>query len=296
MTAKARPILIIGMNRSGTKWVSNLLCNHPDVAGVQSEREKGILETNVFGSMQSKFDLTSPEDYVGFIELWSTTQFFQVTKADKEMFFELKPRPRSFYRLFEILMEDYAARRGAKFWLQKASPTKAFDLVEHFHDARCVVVRRGMMDTLRSTLQLHMNRGMKRKLGGSVYAYVVQDKILSRLTRDSRVIRLTHEDLRRDTPRQLQDLCGRLGLEYDPEMLRIPYKRNTSFKQGADREKIITPAQKVLIRVSSSLLRLVPLGLLRSALSFRALYREPRPTSLVLGTFRGIRDKYGIES
>ena len=88
------PIIVVGMNRSGTKWVSNILCNHEDVIGVQSERHFGILETNMFGTMQDKFDLSSPEDYVGFLEMWSKTEFFRRTDIDKQMFYELAPRPR----------------------------------------------------------------------------------------------------------------------------------------------------------------------------------------------------------
>lgn len=32
------PIILIGMNRSGTKWLSNMLSNHLHVISLQNER------------------------------------------------------------------------------------------------------------------------------------------------------------------------------------------------------------------------------------------------------------------
>ncbi len=46
------PIFIVGTNRSGTKWLSNILANHPDVAAVQTERTLGIVETYMFDSLR----------------------------------------------------------------------------------------------------------------------------------------------------------------------------------------------------------------------------------------------------
>lgn len=63
------PIFIVGTNRSGTKWLSNILAKHPDVAAVQTERTQGIVETNMFHSLRIKFpDLRRPDDFVGLID------------------------------------------------------------------------------------------------------------------------------------------------------------------------------------------------------------------------------------
>ncbi|MCK4320989.1 sulfotransferase [candidate division WOR-3 bacterium] len=39
----ASPIFVIGKNRSGTKWLSNVIANHKDVACIQHELFGGIL-------------------------------------------------------------------------------------------------------------------------------------------------------------------------------------------------------------------------------------------------------------
>ncbi|MBA7629902.1 hypothetical protein ES703_37409 [subsurface metagenome] len=47
----ASPIFVIGKNRSGTKWLSNVIANHKDIACIQHELFGGILEANVISRM-----------------------------------------------------------------------------------------------------------------------------------------------------------------------------------------------------------------------------------------------------
>jgi hypothetical protein len=100
-------IIVIGMNRSGTKWISNLISNHPDVVSLQYERGGGILETNMFTNFPHSFgDLRFPDNYVGLIELWSKTDFFQCAGMDKDFFYSIEKRPTNYFELFQILMNN----------------------------------------------------------------------------------------------------------------------------------------------------------------------------------------------
>ena len=66
---KPSPILVIGKNRSGTKWVSNLLANHSSIRAVQAPQHGGIIETNFFGMMQQVFgDIGRVENYIAAVE------------------------------------------------------------------------------------------------------------------------------------------------------------------------------------------------------------------------------------
>lgn len=73
----ASPIFVIGRNRSGTKWLSNIIASHHDVAAVQHEEHFGILEaTDVFLNMPILFgDLSIAENYMGFLDCFSQTDF-----------------------------------------------------------------------------------------------------------------------------------------------------------------------------------------------------------------------------
>jgi hypothetical protein len=50
------PLLVIGANRSGTQWLSNILCNHSDVMSVHFAEHCGIIETNSYPQIECKFN------------------------------------------------------------------------------------------------------------------------------------------------------------------------------------------------------------------------------------------------
>ena len=271
------PILVIGINRSGSKWLSNLLCNHPDVAGVQNERGGGIMESNMFGPLRSKFDLKYPDDYIALVEVWSRTRFFEITQVDKQVFYCLQPRPTDSYRLFEILLEHYARRSNCAYWLQKMSPLEALGALEHFNDARIVLIKRSLMDTMRSQVQQHVNHGKSKNLLRTSYAFVLQEKILRKIRKRHHVIGVEYERLVQDTDAELRRMCKEIGLEYLPPMSKVRFRSNTSFKPGTDRRAILTRTEETWIRCTAACLRLLPLQILHGILKAWDVIHGPRP-------------------
>lgn len=288
---KATPILVIGMNRSGTKWLSNILCNHPDVIGVQSERARGILETDMFDTMQTKFDLSSPDDYVGFLKLWSYSDFFRITGADEDKFLNLNPRPKSFYELFEILMEDFAKRNRSKHWLQKTDPNLAPAVLDYFTDAKCILIKRDIVSTLRSDLKMFSRRGEEKAIGRAVLSYVLQEKELSKIRKDRQAAFVTYEDLLAEPEQQIQRLCKTIGLSYDPVMLDVSFQRNTSFAQDSERKEIISRNDLRYIKMASALFRSVPAPALKAVVAVRRLGKARGPARFVSGTFGALKDR-----
>jgi hypothetical protein len=236
-----RPIILIGLNRSGTKWLSNLICRHEDVIAVQSRRTGGILETNMFGALPDKFDLAYPDEYIGLVELWSSTHFFKRTGVEKEFFYRLSPRPRSTLRMFELLMNEYARRHGKAYWLQKTTPLRAAEVLEHFPNARVVVIRRNLMDTLRSTIAL-MRRAGRRDLFRTIWHCVHQRKLLNRLCRRYAAVEMDYDRLRNDTVREEARLFAELGLPEGKLRPAPAFPRNTSFASDSQRREVLSPA------------------------------------------------------
>lgn len=295
---KITPIIVIGMNRSGTKWLSNILSNHPDVISVQHERARGILETNMFGYMQTKFDLSNPDDYVGFVELWSKTHFFKLSQADKEMFRNLNPRPNNYFKLFEILMEDYRKRNNKQYWLQKTSPliagkTTALEVMEYFGEGYFVGIKRDIVDTLKSTLQLQVNRGQKRSaLYKATYRYVLEEKILKKCVKKGATY-IRYEELIKNMDGEIKRICDDIGIKYDRKMLGVPFNRNTSFKNNKERNRIITKREETIIKAVSEILRVLPLFVMKWIFEMKNLLKgEPEPVHFISGTFGPLKDKY----
>jgi hypothetical protein len=147
----AKPIFVIGNNRSGTKWISNLLLGHPDIAGIQSPNHKGILETGLLTAFLEIFgSLTNSDSRIGCIECFAATDYFRLTGFDKDVLYRLPVG--NYYEFFRALMDRLADERGAGWWLQKFSPIALPGLMRHFSDARYVMITRGVTPTIRSNM------------------------------------------------------------------------------------------------------------------------------------------------
>ena len=59
---KINRIIIIGMDRSGTKWISNEISNHPDIIAIRDEEHNGILETNMFTMFLNNFNIENLDE------------------------------------------------------------------------------------------------------------------------------------------------------------------------------------------------------------------------------------------
>ena len=286
------PILVVGMNRSGTKWISNILSNHPQVSSAQYQRGHGIQETNLFGAFPRAFgDLAAPDNYVGLVEWWARTDFFRILDIEREYLYRLDPRPRTQFGLFRRLMEEAARRRGARYWLQKTSPFWAAACREHYPDARWVVIERDLVATLRSTLRLQSAQLPSRAAQiRAVFSFVHQEKLLRRVKQQPGAAALTYEALRADPGGETQRICAALGLDYDAAMLALPFQPNTSFRTTREREETLTPAMERELRHWRRGLRLLPLSACRWA---RRRWGREDP-GLVPGTHGLIKDEHGL--
>lgn len=284
-----RPIIVVGMNRSGTKWVSNIVCGHEDVVGVQSRRTCGILETNMLGAMYEKFDLDYADDYVGLIELWSVTEFFRRAGVDKDFFYRLDPRPRNALQLFELLMNEVARREGKRYWLQKTPPVTAERALAYFTNARVIVVRRNLLDTARSTLILQQRYGAAN-LARAARRYAWQAKLLDRICRRYPAIEVRYEALAADPSREKARLFTELGLDPARVTSEDRFPRNTSFPDDRQRRQVLSRRDRLVVRGVAAACACVPLPLLSAAVALRKLALGSKPAHLVADSFGEIGD------
>jgi hypothetical protein len=288
--ASITPIILVGMNRSGTKWLSNIICSHDAVIGIQSPRFGGILESEMLGPMRDKFDPAFPDDYVALVELWSRTEFFRLARFDKRTFYELDPRPRTVLELFGLAMDELARRNGCQFWLQKTSPENAPAVLEHFTNAKVVITRRDLLDNVRSTMALQKRYRSPRPLHAT-YRYVYQDKILARICRRRQVVQMRYEDLKAEPEREKARLFAELGLSRPSNPAPAAFPRNTSFASDDQRRQILPPRQRWLVRAFATCVRLVPLPLFSAAIGLRKWWLGYRPRPFFPDSFGELGDQ-----
>jgi len=260
----AKPIFVIGRNRSGTKWLSNLIGNHPDVACVQRPGAGGILETNVFTTMPAVFgDLSVDENYLGMAVCFARTNFFRLTGLEERVLFE--DPPRDYAGLFRRVMDLYAEKQGASRWLQKAGVYCLADLMGAFGDAAFLVIERDLEPNVRSALGLGMAmHGRKGSVLRETVSYCLAQKRARRWRRRANVMYVRFEDLRADREAVLREACGFLELDFRPEMLEDRFEKNTSFRTRVRREDVLTRRDRAVMRLAAGLCRPLPARLLEA--------------------------------
>jgi hypothetical protein len=282
------PIIVVGVHRTGTKWLSNMLSRHSSIVSVQSESFGGILETDMFHRMSGKFDLNYPDDFIGAIELWSETEFFKLTGVSKEIFYQCDPRPRDFVEMLRILMEEFARSRGARFWLQKAHPIDLPRIQRVLGDAKLIGIRRGLREAVRSQIKSASDRNIRQNVLKTCLRQRFEDDNVRQLERlpNAKVVR--YEDLRRDRELVLGELCDFLNVDFEVGMLDARYRPNSSFS-GTGVSDELPEATERGIALCSKLVDRLPASL-ASALA-PIMRRRVSGVPLVSGTFLSKRQR-----
>lgn len=296
MSEEITPIIIIGMIRTGTKWLSNVLCNNSEIAGIQLKKARGIQETNMFGGFQYKFDLSSPDEYIGLIELWSQTDFFKETGLQKEFFYHIKPRPQNFIELYRLLMNEYAISKQKRFWLQKTGPVWGEKLIKFLPDAKYVLIKRNVVDTIQSTLQLYENKRKKKTLFKSVFMYSYQLKIMKNFFKSTNCLWVDYDDMKSNLKDQILRICEYIGIPFHPDMLRDRYPKNSSFVSELQRKAILTKFDILKIQVLVKIFNIVPLVIMRFVVVIIELknFLKGKNIPLIPGTFSRLKHMYDI--
>ncbi len=280
----ARPIFVIGLNRSGTKWLSNELAKHSEIACVQNEKT-GIRETNMFRGFGRKFDLQKFDEFIGLIELWSTTDFFERTGVDKTRLLQLDPLPKDHYALFGALMQMFANQQGKRYWLQKGPPLAGMELADRFPDALFVAIRRGMHEQVRSRIKLSGDPSYIN-LARATFAYVRDARLLARFCRTTRCPVIEYADLEKNKDALITGLLNTLGLSPTQAPAKVARELipNSSFQSPESKEQFLSGPQQSWISILGGMFQWIPYPILYWIARRAWVRRGP----LVPGTFDNI--------
>lgn len=276
----ATPVLVVGVNRSGTKWLSNEIAAHPGIASVQAEIHGGIVESNLLTEYGRGFDLTSDSEYQRFLEFWQRTHFFHLARGDVHGFGSLERRPANSVEAFRILMEAHATRQGVGFWVQKVAPRDADAALDTLPDARVVVIKRSDIDTVRSKIRLDAERGIRTSPLWGGMSQGVQTRKLDRILTRHNVMLVRYESLLSERSKTMNDVFRFIGLE--PADVSSDFAPNTSFASIGDRSLTLGKYGEAGVRAAVGLCRVLPLTLLES---IQRVFTRGR-VEIIPGTFR----------
>ena len=297
-------IFVFGKNRSGTKWLSNLIANHSEVVCLQLASSSGILETNLFRNFSDVFgNLSHKENRLAFLACYTRTNAFKLSGLSEQDLYNR--RFDSYFDFFDHVMNVVACRAGKAYWLQKGVSLELPQVIRHYPEAKFVIIRRGNAKAnIVSNLVLFTRDGpaevRARKPSNSdvvqqTFSYYLHKKLEEKYARLPNVKTVFFEDLKTRKREVLEEVCRFTGLTFEEGMLGEHFDQNSSFSRGAKRDAVISDAQGRLIDALCPVLDALPLLALLSIFNAREAVARHRPSRkrFTRGTFRLYHEEVG---
>ena len=273
MSEKPIPIFVLGNHRSGTTWLANQLCLHPEVAGVQHDDHHGIHESAYFSCIVGRYgDLREKTNFVELVEVLAASDYCRIAGISKEFLFELWPT--SYEDLFRSLMDAFARRSHAKYWVEKTPAHTEYveDLARAYPDAYFVGVRRDLPSVVASSLNMDRHRSIstqavaRLKLMLTVsLRWTYFNRLLENFAdRSERMLFLTYEEMRSDLPGVMERICEHIDAPFHAGLLESEFAANTSFESRGARDDALGKTERRVLALSEVILRLSPLRILRA--------------------------------
>lgn len=268
--AACTPVFVLGVQRSGTTWLANLLCGHPDITGVEAAEHNGIHESVFFSHFAQAYgDLADDATFDRFATEFCASDYFLLSGCDEAWF--RAQRPRTYPAAFRLVMDALAARRSARYWVEKSPHHTVLgpELAAAFPEARFVAVVRDHVSLIRSRIWAFGRTPppYPRRLVTLLRACAASSfyqRLLEAFAHDcDRAIVVRYAALRADTEGEMRRVTAFIGVPYEALMLEERYRPNTSFQRGdRDRSRGLTRLDRFVIRIGTTLARLVPLPVL----------------------------------
>jgi hypothetical protein len=286
MTSRPTPVFVLGLPRSGTTWLANIIAQHSRATAVQSQDHFGILESMFFSHFAPAYGgLDNESNFRRFVTDFASSDYYLVSGLDANWLTGVQSR--SYPEIFRTMMEEVARRHGAEFWVEK-SPAHTYladELATVFPDARFICVVRRPQDAIASMFWLHEppNSQLARvRTLLSLSLSRAQQCLLMQFCRrhKDRCLLTQYEVFVGDTEAETRRTCEFLGVDYEPAMLDLRWRRNTSF-HSVDRRRAFGPGDRVILEVTRAMLSLAPLPVLRSLLARRRTRKRTREGGIV---------------
>lgn len=266
-------IFVAGRNRSGTKWLSNLIAENNNVAAMQRKRAYGLIESNLFIVFPQLFKgIRNEDNYRAFKMLFTETNMFKASGLRKKDFFS--KRYHTIYEVLDNFLEQYTSSKGVDFALQKADSIVLPKMMEKFPKAKIVIIqRRNVVDNVLSNTLLNNEKIRYGNLVLHIFSYWHHRKIENSFKNYDNVKIVTFENLKGDRKQVLKAVCNFTGLSYSDSMLESKYKKNTTYR-NKNKKDFDTKKTRSIIYIISFFASLVPLWLYRISFKIKEFIKN----------------------
>jgi hypothetical protein len=209
------PILIGGLERTGTSLIFALLASHPRIAMTR--------RTNWWTYFDGRFGDLGQEDALRRI-LGEMRQYRRHRKLEPDferLEAEFRAGERSYCRLFDLLESQHAERVGRPRWGDKSLHTERYAdrVYECFPEARIIHMLRDPRDRYASAVKRWKSK--RGGVGSATAAWLASVELGRRNVEryPGRYRFLQYEHLVHDPEGELRAICEFIGEPYDPAML-----------------------------------------------------------------------------
>jgi hypothetical protein len=266
----AVPIFVLGLQRSGTTWVANMLAGSGAVAAVAAAEHRGVHESIFFSHFARAFGaFGDPNARARFREAFAKSDYFLLSGLSRRFLDNALAKAMDFEGVFAIVMDGVAARAGCDHWLEKSPhhTLLADELAKRFPSAQFVCVTRSSKTLIASRLAAYgrePSRGLARAadiLRGALVNALYTRRLVRFAARHKNNALLVHYDeLAKEPALGRCRLVDFLALGISPEDLVSSFAPNTSHDRKGTRK--LSLFDRVLIGIGDGLGKLTPLSVL----------------------------------
>ena len=250
---KIDPIFVLGRQRSGTTWITNILASHDDIFTPLHEAHQGQHESAFFSALVPYCNFAQTEqDRIALKAIFERSDFFQLVQDGQFPPPSIRGLDASAY--FRRVMDLAAERRGCSMWLEKtpAHTLCLSTLLECFPDAYFIAVTRKTYEVVRSNVYKFGDPGSLSAWIRATILTKIYEKMLRRYK--DRLCMVKYEELLTHYDETVSRIISYLGLE-NAGAYSSQYQRVSSYDEKAPKKHRFN---KILVTCFCVGLELIP--------------------------------------
>ncbi|OED49885.1 sulfotransferase family protein [Leisingera sp. S232] len=263
-------IFVLGLQRSGTTWLANMIVGSGVVAAVTAPEHQGVHESVFFSHFARAFgEFANPTARADFEEALAQSDYFLLTGLPRAFLRDTVATAQDYAEVFERLMRRVMVDQGSRRWLEKSPhhTLLAAELAARYPKAQFICVARRSETLLASRLAAYgriPSRGMKR-LGDLLRGALVNALYTRHLTGfakgNPQVLMMRYDDFAKDIEPGRAALIDFLRLPVAPTALHSAFAANSSHAIDG-KTRMLSAVDRLMIRLGDGLGAVLPLALL----------------------------------
>lgn len=261
--SKPSNVFIVGVGRSGTKFLQSVLNGHPEVnISTETQFLSSALHNGFIKTATKIGDLKDDKNLETLVDKMFNNQVFgafwkrKILKDKQSILQKFKASDRAFKTLFRIIIEEDMLQNHKTIAGEK-TPSHLYHvdtLLEWFPQAKIIQIIRDPRKVLASEMHKNLKPDHPLKKGSAFYNLSLLFYVLINWNNSIKLDKkykhkypenytsVRYEDLLKDHENTIRKVCSFLNLEFNTNMLNPPV-RGSSFSETSSGDKQVKKAQ-----------------------------------------------------